>query len=228
MGIDEDAERVREVYTAREGDPELAAYYQRVAPALERLNAERRRPLLEVIDSIGPRSEISVLDVGCGEGGELAWLVSQGLAPANLAGVDLLDHAIARARERVPGVDLRVANAARLPFDDNSFDVVITVFMLSAILDPAVRAAAARELQRVARVELVLWELARGHRDDYRAVTPAEVRSWWPVHLRERVTLDIRIAGRLPGSVAETLSRIAPLRTHHVIRVPAIEPQPLP
>lgn len=76
------------------------------------------------------RHEIgSVLEVGCGQGGNLAPIAGV-LAPADVWGVDLNLTALARAREHAPGINVVTARARRLPFRDGFVDLAFTVGVL--------------------------------------------------------------------------------------------------
>ena len=70
-------------------------------------------------------SSSSVLDVGCGKGFMLVDLV-KALPGISIVGIDISDYAIKNSHELV-SKDLRVANCSDLPFDDNSFDLVISI-----------------------------------------------------------------------------------------------------
>jgi ubiquinone/menaquinone biosynthesis C-methylase UbiE len=71
-----------------------------------------------------------VLDVGCGAGATAAYLAKT--LGCRVVGVDILSRMVERSREtaRREGVtertEFRVADAQDLPFDDNTFDAVIT------------------------------------------------------------------------------------------------------
>ena len=65
------------------------------------------------------------LDVGCGEGRLARDLASRGY---RVVGCDASETLIRFAREADPAGDYRVTNAAALPFDDRSIDLV-TAFM---------------------------------------------------------------------------------------------------
>src|SRR5262245_56914927 len=114
---------------------------------------ERERAILKLLGRHGfrPLDGIRILDVGCGTGGTLHDLVTYGAHPANLAGVDLLEDRIEQARRLVPLVDLRVADAAQLPFEDDSFDLALAFTVFSSIRDRALREAAAADIVRVLR-----------------------------------------------------------------------------
>ena len=67
----------------------------------------------------------SVLDVGCGKGFMLYDLVKL-LPGINIAGVDISNYAIENSVEIIKPF-LKVANAKSLPYEDKSFDVVISI-----------------------------------------------------------------------------------------------------
>lgn len=73
-----------------------------------------------------PRSEVRILEVGCGTGSNLWFAAREGF---NVAGVDGSASAIDAAQQRFQAEglsgDLRVADFTNLPFADNSFDLVI-------------------------------------------------------------------------------------------------------
>jgi SAM-dependent methyltransferase len=127
------------------GTYELTA--RQLAPA-----AERAVEVAEVLP--GDR----VLDVACGTGNAALLAAMRG---ARVTGVDLaprlLDVAAGRARAAGVEVDWRTADATALPFEDDAFDVVLSVF--GVIFAPA--EAAAAELVRVTapggRIVLATW-----------------------------------------------------------------------
>ena len=84
-----------------------------------------------VLARIAGRLPIRVLDVACGNGAvtSAAYEAASGPAGALEAiGTDRAGAAIAAYRGRFPGVLAAVADAARLPFPDLSFDVVASQF----------------------------------------------------------------------------------------------------
>ncbi len=90
----------------------------------------------------------SVLDVGCGTGVLLHELLRT-YPQAQLAGVDPVTEMLAIARHRLPPrVDLREGWAERLPWNDASFDIVVSCSMFHYIRQPV---TALREMTRVAR-----------------------------------------------------------------------------
>jgi SAM-dependent methyltransferase len=108
-----------------------------------------------------------VLDVGCGPGALLTELVGR-LGADAVAGVDPSESYVAAARERHPGVDVRVAPAEELPFADESFDAALAQLVVHFMADPV---AGLREMARVTRtggvVGACVWDYA-GRQDPLR------------------------------------------------------------
>lgn len=103
-----------------------------------------------------PRAPRRVLEVGCGEGGQLRKVADQ--APlASLYGFDLPSDDLAARWE---GLDAAMVcgSAEALPFPDDSFDLVLALEVLEHVPDPS---AVVREIARVATGAVVLsvpWE----------------------------------------------------------------------
>ena len=114
----------------------------------------------QLADLAGVTAGRSALDVGCGPGGLTAELVAR-LGPDSVAAVDPSEPFVAAARERNPGVDVRVAAAEALPFDDDTFDVALAQLVVHFMADPV---AGLREMARVTRpggvVAACVWDHA--------------------------------------------------------------------
>ena len=95
-----------------------------------------------------PRSEIRILEVGCGAGNNLAFFVQEGFS---CSGFDFSPTAIEYARHRIgPAADLRVASFPEIPFADSRFDLAIERAALCYVsFDDAVRTIC--EVKRVLR-----------------------------------------------------------------------------
>jgi ubiquinone/menaquinone biosynthesis C-methylase UbiE len=77
-----------------------------------------------------------VLDVGCGTGNATLCLVAA-FPGAGVLGLDLSRGMLERAREKLEGVELVRADAARLPLAPASFDLVLGAYVLHHLDDPA-------------------------------------------------------------------------------------------
>ncbi|NOZ36441.1 MAG: class I SAM-dependent methyltransferase [Chlorobi bacterium] len=73
-------------------------------------------------------AEKDLLEVGCGRGGGLSY-INQNLLPKNVTGIDLNKKAIQFCNKfyKESNSTFMQANAQKLPFKDNSFDVVLNV-----------------------------------------------------------------------------------------------------
>lgn len=99
-------------------------------------------------EHFGLDSNSSVLDVGCAKGFMLYDM--QRLIPGiQLAGVDVSEYAIQHAKKEVKDLVV-VGDARKLPYEDNSFDVVISITTLHN-LEVDELAVALQEVERVAR-----------------------------------------------------------------------------
>ncbi len=76
----------------------------------------------------------NVLDIGCGQGFLLQKVRSLS-SPANLFGVDISDKLCSLAAANNPSATIRRADAEALPFEDNTFDIVLMTEVLEHLLD---------------------------------------------------------------------------------------------
>ena len=100
------------------------------------------------IEHWGLTSDSSVLDAGCAKGFMLYDLV-QAIPGVSIAGIDVSEYAIKNGMSEVKGF-LSVANVMSLPFDDDSFDIVISVNTIHNLARDDC-AKALQEIERVAR-----------------------------------------------------------------------------
>ena len=88
----------------------------------------------------------ATLDLGCGEGRVARDLQARG---HDVVGIDAAPTLVRLALEADPGGEYRVADAAALPFEDGSFDLVIA---FNSLMDIDDMPAAVREAARVLEV----------------------------------------------------------------------------
>jgi SAM-dependent methyltransferase len=89
--------------------------------------------------------------VGCGDGAVLAQLAARRPGWA-LAGAEIAQTPARLTRERLPGVEVRVYDGARLPWPDASFDAGLLAHVLEHVADPP---GVLRETARVCRLVVV-------------------------------------------------------------------------
>lgn len=226
--------RIRAVYALRE----LGGRKDRLNAGRRVMADERDRRFAQSLDRhlTVPIETAQILDVGCGDGGQLDWLRSLGARGANLHGVDLLPDKIARARRRYSDFHLVDGNAEALPFEDRSFDLLVVMTVFSSILDPAMARNVAAEIARVLRPGgLILWYDIRypnPWNSDVRAMTLPRILGLFPgfAPSLETATLIPQLARTL-GHLNEAglraayggLAALPVLRSHllGVLRAPA-------
>src|SRR5437773_10883588 len=136
-----------------------------------------------------------VLDVGCGPGALTSKLVAR-LGPDAVTAVDPSESFVDAARDRHPGVDVRLAAAEDLPFDGGQFDAALAQLVVHFMADPV---AGLREMARVTRprgvVAACVWDHGGGQ-------GPLSI-FWRAVHeLDPEVEDESGLAGAAEGSLA--------------------------
>jgi SAM-dependent methyltransferase len=97
-----------------------------------------------------------VLDFGCGFGSLVADLQRRGY---EATGIDLLDFQIAEGEKRFPNADLRLVTPDEpLPFPDQAFDTVVFKESLHHLAAEGDIVGALREVGRVCRQRIVVFE----------------------------------------------------------------------
>jgi SAM-dependent methyltransferase len=209
---------------SRPGDPDHDPRYSLWAEGALYRYQERERAILQLLDRHGlrPLEDVRVIDVGCGAGGTLRDFLSYGASPGNLAGIDLLEDRISRAIRLAPHLDYRVADAAALPFQDDSFDLALAFTLFTSIKDPVIREEVAAEMLRVVRPGGgILWYdfWINPTNPNVEPLGLDEVRRLFgrePVEAR-RVTLAPPLARLLASRswlACQLLSKLPLLRTH--------------
>jgi SAM-dependent methyltransferase len=133
------------------------------ADAYMRFMGKYSEPLAaQFAELAGIRSGQRVLDVGCGPGALTAQLAGR-IGPVAVSAVDPSPSFAAAVRERLPGVDVRLSAAEKLPFPEGAFDAALAQLVVHFMADPV---AGLREMSRVTRpggvVAACVWDHAGG------------------------------------------------------------------
>lgn len=206
------------------------------------MTTQRNRSLLRLLKRgrITTLAGQRILDVGCGSGEWLLDFLSWGATPELLSGIDIDPRQIAEAAPKLPQADLRVGNAAELPWADASFDIVVQATLFSSILDLNFQKAIAAEMMRVTKPGgLILWYDSRFDNPwnrHVRGIRAREVKRLFPgcSFRLKRATLLPPLARKVvPVSwlVAQLLEQLPFLRTHILgsFRLPPQSPElPVP
>ena len=112
----------------------------------------------EFLSWLGVEPGAAWLDVGSGTGA-LSSAVLEYASPASVTGVDSSEGFVEHARSAVPGAEFVVGDAQALPFDDDSFDIVVSGLVLNFVPD---QPQAVAEMTRVARpggtIAVYVWD----------------------------------------------------------------------
>jgi ubiquinone/menaquinone biosynthesis C-methylase UbiE len=216
--------RIRKEYLRREREIPMDLY----APwqASETLMREERKQIAAMLlhrAGCFPEPADHCLEIGYGTQGWLIDLLSWGVPPDQLHGIDLNPERAARARRLLPGADLRIGDAGRMPWPDASFRVVVASTVFSSVLDPIVRLRMADEITRVLIPggALVWYDLAvpspRNH--NVRQVRRKELRKLFPSLSGAIRSLTLapplaRLVAPKSHALATLLQTIPFLRTH--------------
>ncbi len=142
---------------------EIAAYehatWSRCAPGYRngfaKLTGQAIEALLDTT-RVGPGSQ--VLEVGAGTADLAAAAAERGAAAT---AIDFSENMVAEARRAHPDLDVRLASAESLPFDDGSYDVVLANCVLHHLADPSRALTEARRvLIDTGRAAFTVWAAA--------------------------------------------------------------------
>ena len=126
-------------------------------------------------------SNSSVLDVGCAKG-FMMYDMQQLIPGIEVRGVDISEYAVANAKEEVRSL-CSVACATDLPFEDNSFDVVISINTIHN-LDREDCSKALQEIERVSRGKSFITV------DAYRNKEEEEAMNAWNLTAKTMMHVD--------------------------------------
>lgn len=164
---------------SKEAD-EIRDIYADMAPRFDRFEPFDRLVTGRYRNRLFSHASGRVVDVACGTGVNFPYLPED----VHLVGIDLSEAMLARASERLAELDLdgevRQADAADLPFGDDSFDTVISSLSTCTFPEPV---AVLREMDRVCAPDGRILLLEHG-RSSVGAL--ARFQDWWaPRHFEK-------------------------------------------
>jgi ubiquinone/menaquinone biosynthesis C-methylase UbiE len=177
--------------------------YTRLAPVYEAwARLTEARPRRRVLELAAPRDGEALLEVAIGTGAQLVELGRRN-PTGRTVGIELSDGMLAQARKKVAAagieqhVELLHADALDLPFEDQSFDLVVNSYMLDLLPRddiPRVLSEYGRVLRPCGRVVLSNMTIGERHRH----------RIWDALYARG-INLTANCRGVLAAPVLEEL-----------------------
>lgn len=201
--------RLKQAYFRRDHDPAVAARDSLLSPATVRMLAQRQVVMWSLLAEVGwTPSNIGhrrVLEIGCGDGGNLLDLIRGGCSPGNLTGVELLPERAAMARSRLPAAcTVTEGDFTQRAAEHTGQDLIVCFTVMSSLLNEADRerlaAAAWRQLAPGGVVLLYDFIVDNPRNPDVKGVKPDSFSRWWPQAQRivlRRLTLAPPLARRL-------------------------------
>jgi SAM-dependent methyltransferase len=126
------------------------------------------KSIVEALRHVNAGRDWRILDVGCGSGFSLLRVMTWGLDPEQMQGIDIREDRVAQGRKRVPSLDLRFGDATAMEYPSGSFDLVMESTMFTQMTDEATAAAIANEMLRVVKPDgyllLTDWRYNFGRR----------------------------------------------------------------
>ncbi len=111
-----------------------------------------------IVQHYGLTPDSKILDIGCGKG-FLLYELTRAVPGITVSGIDISTYAIEHAKEEIKPF-LSVNNASNLPYEDNSFDLAISLTTLHNLYCYDLEKAL-REMERVAKDKYLVVESYR-------------------------------------------------------------------
>jgi SAM-dependent methyltransferase len=228
----DDLSRLRDEYEDRKCRFARSDLYSWFNPSNLFAIHKRQRATVSILKKNGltDLSNVSILEMGCGDGGILAEYLSFGASPQNLHGVDLLFDRLLHARHILLGSGFANADGQSLPYAAETFDLILQYTAISSVLDPEIRRNICADMLRVLKPSgLILsydfW--LNPTNPQTHGIRPSEIRRLFPGCRFDfqRITLAPPIARRLvPVSwlFCAFLEKIKIFNTHYLVAISKI------
>lgn len=219
-------ERIRKAYEKRKIEKKTKLYSYFNKANLFTVH-QREKILLNALKKFNflDLSDKKILDLGCGTGGVLRDFIKYGANPENCFGIDLLEDRIDEGKKLSPNVEFRCGNAENLPYEDKTFDIVLSFTVFSSILDNRMKKNIAKEMLRVLNSNgLIIWYdywVSKPTNPDVKGLSKREIKRLFPrceIRLKQ-ITLAPPIARAIaPHSwlLCYLLEKMPILKTHYL------------
>jgi len=147
----------------------------------------------ELIERVIDLAELSgtekILDVGCGTG-TLACEIAKKYKDTSISGIDISENLINLAKRKASkngyNIDFRVGSALKLPYEDNTFDVVLTTIVFHQ-MDINEKRKAVQEIYRVLKTNGIYVSAEFGPKAETKFQRMLAKGEWslYPSHLKE-------------------------------------------
>lgn len=222
-----EVERIKEVYAKRDRTI-IDDRYSMFNAANLFIIQSRERELVSILKKyvFSDLSDKKILDVGCGGGRVLSGFIGYGANPKNLSGIDLLPDRIELAKKLEPEANFQCGNAEKLPYSDESFDIVMQFTMFTSILDSQMKKKIAREMLRVLKPNgIILWydyHMNNPKNPDVKGIRKGEIVNLFPNCFFDfrKITLAppiVRMLAKYSWLLCYLLDMIPLLRTHYLV-----------
>ncbi len=190
---------------------------------------QRQRTTIGTLKKLGHThlADISILEMGSGDGRILTEYLGFGVPPENLFGVDLLFDRLLHAHHILPSSRFTNADGQSLPFPSASFDLVLQYTAISSILDPEIRRNICADMLRVLRpagmiLSYDFW--LNPTNPQTRGIRPAEIKRLFPncTYQFNRITLAPPITRKLATiswGLCLFLESLKVFNTHYLVAI---------
>lgn len=121
---------------------------------------QRYKNLINIFSSqkLQPLEELKICEIGFGSAQILVDFINWGILPENIYGIEINHDRFLCGKKKIPTAQLIKGSADNLPWENNSFDIVIQATLFTSLLDKKNRLKAACEMIRVLKSEgFIIW-----------------------------------------------------------------------
>lgn len=145
--------------------------------AIGEISRDQKNAVLGWLQATG-RTDLDIIDVGCGAG----WMEPALKQFGTVTATDLSTKVLARVSARIPHVRFVAGDFMALPFEDASFDVVVTLEVLAHVADQGAFIAKISRLLRPGGLLMLATQnrpiLERHNINSIKAPAPGQLRRW--------------------------------------------------